>query len=87
MQYCSLFFGVDELQYLHRGQGLEIIWRDSLKCPSEEEYIDMANKSLYSSHCVPCSAVLRINCFTETSGLLRIACRLMMGCATSNVNM
>jgi len=55
----------EELQSLHRGQGIEILWRDSLQCPSEEEYIDMANK--------------------KTSGLLRIAVRLMMGCATSNV--
>ncbi|VDK40787.1 unnamed protein product [Taenia asiatica] len=26
---------------LHRGQGLDIYWRCSLKCPSEEEYKDM----------------------------------------------
>ncbi|KAJ4471416.1 farnesyltranstransferase [Lentinula aciculospora] len=32
-----------ELLSLHRGQGLEILWRDSLTCPSEEEYIDMVN--------------------------------------------
>ncbi|KIM38797.1 hypothetical protein M413DRAFT_419682 [Hebeloma cylindrosporum] len=33
----------DELLSLHRGQGLEILWRDSLQCPSEEEYIMMVN--------------------------------------------
>ncbi|KAF9559765.1 terpenoid synthase [Agrocybe pediades] len=33
----------DELLSLHRGQGLEILWRDSLQCPSEEEYISMVN--------------------------------------------
>jgi len=32
-----------ELLSLHRGQGLEILWRDSLRCPSEEEYIAMVN--------------------------------------------
>ncbi|KAH9474858.1 Geranylgeranyl pyrophosphate synthase [Psilocybe cubensis] len=32
-----------ELLSLHRGQGLEILWRDSLQCPSEEEYIRMVN--------------------------------------------
>ncbi|EKM81298.1 hypothetical protein AGABI1DRAFT_112964 [Agaricus bisporus var. burnettii JB137-S8] len=32
-----------ELLSLHRGQGLEILWRDSLRCPSEEEYIQMVN--------------------------------------------
>ncbi|XP_072939428.1 terpene synthase-like [Epargyreus clarus] len=25
----------------HRGQGIEIYWRDVLECPSEEEYMDM----------------------------------------------
>ncbi|PAV23079.1 terpenoid synthase [Pyrrhoderma noxium] len=33
----------EELLNLHRGQGLELLWRDSLQCPSEEEYIDMVN--------------------------------------------
>ncbi|KAJ8074420.1 hypothetical protein PM082_015321 [Marasmius tenuissimus] len=32
-----------ELLALHRGQGLEILWRDSLQCPTEEEYIEMVN--------------------------------------------
>lgn len=35
----------DELLSLHRGQGLDILWRDNLQCPSEEEYISMANGS------------------------------------------
>ncbi|KAG1737840.1 isoprenoid synthase domain-containing protein [Suillus paluster] len=33
----------DELLNLHRGQGLEIFWRDSLRCPTEEDYISMVN--------------------------------------------
>jgi len=33
----------DELLNLHRGQGLELFWRDSLTCPSEEEYVDMVH--------------------------------------------
>ncbi|KAJ8473128.1 hypothetical protein ONZ45_g16413 [Pleurotus djamor] len=33
----------EELLALHRGQGMEILWRDSLQCPSEEEYISMVN--------------------------------------------
>ncbi|OBZ65076.1 Geranylgeranyl pyrophosphate synthase [Grifola frondosa] len=32
-----------ELLSLHRGQGLEILWRDSLQCPTEEEYVAMVN--------------------------------------------
>ena len=35
----------EELLSLHRGQGLEIFWRDTLKCPTEEEYIAMVNNS------------------------------------------
>ncbi|KAF8991465.1 isoprenoid synthase domain-containing protein [Cyathus striatus] len=33
----------DELLSLHRGQGLEILWRDSLRCPTEDQYIKMVN--------------------------------------------
>ncbi|TFY71233.1 hypothetical protein EVG20_g1772 [Dentipellis fragilis] len=33
----------NELLNLHRGQGLELLWRDSLSCPTEEEYIGMVN--------------------------------------------
>lgn len=32
---------------LHQGQGLDILWRDSHICPSEEEYKMMVNKSIY----------------------------------------
>lgn len=31
----------EELLNLHRGQGLDLFWRDSLTCPSEEQYIEM----------------------------------------------
>ncbi|KAF8524397.1 terpenoid synthase [Hysterangium stoloniferum] len=33
----------DELINLHRGQGLDLLWRDNLICPTEEEYIHMVN--------------------------------------------
>ena len=36
-----------ELVNLHRGQGSEILWRDMLHCPTEEEYISMVNNSMY----------------------------------------
>ncbi|KAL0068944.1 hypothetical protein AAF712_003937 [Marasmius tenuissimus] len=55
-----------ELLALHRGQGLEILWRDALRCPNEEEYIDMVNN--------------------KTGGLLRVGIKLMMACATTNLN-
>lgn len=33
----------EELLNLHRGQGMEILWRDLLQCPTVEEYTYMAN--------------------------------------------
>jgi geranylgeranyl diphosphate synthase, type III len=35
-----------ELLALHRGQGLDLLWRDSLQCPTEEEYVAMVNNSM-----------------------------------------
>nr|GAT55621.1 predicted protein [Mycena chlorophos] len=32
-----------ELLSLHRGQGLDLFWRDTFSCPSEEEYMTMVN--------------------------------------------
>ncbi|RMZ42841.1 farnesyltranstransferase, partial [Aspergillus flavus] len=32
----------EELIHLHRGQGMELHWRDTMQCPSEVEYIEMA---------------------------------------------
>ena len=31
----------DELCNLHRGQGMDLFWRDTLTCPSEEDYLEM----------------------------------------------
>lgn len=31
----------EELLKLHRGQGMDLYWRDSLTCPTEDEYIEM----------------------------------------------
>lgn len=56
----------EELLALHRGQGLEIFWRDSLQCPTEQEYISMVNN--------------------KTGGLFRIAIKLLMACATTNID-
>jgi len=45
--YALHYVGVEleELLCLHRGQGMELLWRDSLTCPTEEEYIAMVNDS------------------------------------------
>ncbi|KAI8646052.1 geranylgeranyl pyrophosphate synthase [Parasitella parasitica] len=61
MQVCT-----EELINLHRGQGIELYWRDSLTCPTEDEYIDMVNN--------------------KTSGLLRLAVRLMQAASESNTD-
>lgn len=55
-----------ELLNLHRGQGLDLLWRDSLRCPTEDEYIAMVND--------------------KTGGLLRLAVKLMMACASRNTD-
>ncbi|XP_041970382.1 geranylgeranyl pyrophosphate synthase [Aricia agestis] len=34
----------EQLLELHRGQGIEIYWRDNFQCPSEEEYKEMTMK-------------------------------------------
>ncbi len=31
----------DELCNLHRGQGMELFWRDTLTCPAEVDYLEM----------------------------------------------
>ena len=39
----------EELLNLHRGQGLDLFWRDSLVCPTEEEYVHMVLGSTSTS--------------------------------------
>ena len=31
----------EELINLHRGQGMELFWRDTLTCPNEDDYLEM----------------------------------------------
>ena len=78
---------VEELLNLHRGQGMDLFWRDSLTCPTEEEYVQM----VLGSECrgsalgwgpqvvyVPADSA-------ETGGLFRIAVKLMMARSGSDV--
>lgn len=37
---CVAVFS-DELVNLHRGQGMDLFWRDTLTCPTEDEYLEM----------------------------------------------
>lgn len=34
----------EQLLELHRGQGMDIYWRDSFSCPSEQEYLNMIKR-------------------------------------------
>ncbi|CAI6236806.1 unnamed protein product [Periconia digitata] len=35
-----------EMLYLHRGQGMDLFWRDTLTCPTEDDYLEMiSNKT------------------------------------------
>lgn len=34
---------LEELLNLHRGQGLDLYWRDTLTCPTEDDYLEMVN--------------------------------------------
>ncbi|KAJ6018767.1 geranylgeranyl pyrophosphate synthetase [Penicillium canescens] len=40
----------EELLRLHKGQGMDLYWRDSLTCPTEEEYLEMVASE---KDCVP----------------------------------
>ncbi|KAJ2747761.1 hypothetical protein GGI20_000231 [Coemansia sp. BCRC 34301] len=33
----------EELLNLHRGQGMDLYWRDTLTCPTEEQYLEMVS--------------------------------------------
>ncbi|KAJ6569229.1 isoprenoid synthase domain-containing protein [Mycena capillaripes] len=41
-----------ELVALHRGQGLDLLWRDCLECPTEDEYVDMVNNKTGGLLCI-----------------------------------
>jgi len=74
-------YSLEEFLNLHRGQGLEMYWRDSLQCPTEEEYISMVNNSGSFSPCMGDSNSRVV----ETGGLLRLAIKLMMVKSASSV--
>ncbi|KAK7019013.1 isoprenoid synthase domain-containing protein [Favolaschia claudopus] len=73
-----------ELMSLHRGQGLELLWRDSLTCPSEDQYVRMVNDSGFLLQ----RFWMNHNSFgdPETGGLLRIGVKLLMACGTTNLD-
>lgn len=81
----EFFHEPDELLNLHRGQGLDLLWRDSLTCPTEEEYIQMVNNSSpFRCSCQRMTSLTR-PVSIETGGLFRIAIKLMMAKSASQV--
>ncbi|KAJ5941997.1 Phyllocladan-16-alpha-ol synthase [Penicillium verrucosum] len=43
---------IDALIHLHRGQGMDVFWRDSLICPTEEDYLDMVSNKTGALFCL-----------------------------------
>ncbi|KAJ5114236.1 Phyllocladan-16-alpha-ol synthase [Penicillium angulare] len=43
---------LDALVYLHRGQGMDVFWRDSLICPTESEYLEMVDNKTGALFCL-----------------------------------
>jgi geranylgeranyl diphosphate synthase, type III len=40
---CAIRIFMEEMLNLHRGQGMDIFWRDTLTTPTEEEYLKMVS--------------------------------------------
>lgn len=38
----------DEFVNLHKGQGMDIYWREHMICPAETEYLTMVNNSEFN---------------------------------------
>ncbi|KAF8558379.1 farnesyltranstransferase [Imleria badia] len=57
----------EELIRLHQGQGLDIYWRDVYKCPTEEEYVDMALGK--ASGALRASVRIMMTCATTNSSV------------------
>lgn len=51
----------EELVNLHRGQGLDLYWRDTLTCPTEEEYLDMVMNSMLFFILIPYHVSVNLN--------------------------
>lgn len=43
---------VTELINLHRGQGMDLFWRDSLTCPTEDDYLEMVGNKTGGLFCL-----------------------------------
>ena len=62
----------EEMLQLHRGQGMDLYWRENCECPIVSDYIKMIENSKL------------IN--VETGGLLRLAIHLLIQCSTTHLD-
>eukprot|EP01147_Barroeca_monosierra_P009731 gene9731-1934_t len=76
-QAATIF--TEQLLELHRGQGMDIYWRDSFVCPSEEEYRIMVlrKQQLYVEFLLLVSFVQLMFDLEETGGLFQLAVQIM----------
>lgn len=68
---------------------MEIYWRDSFICPTEEEYKQMTIRSKLNNQDEVCFCVKlqHVYCFSETGGLFGLAIRLMQLFSSNKVDL
>ncbi|CDH53276.1 geranylgeranyl pyrophosphate synthetase [Lichtheimia corymbifera JMRC:FSU:9682] len=82
------FLALDEIIKLKNPEmvkiytGMELYWRDTATCPTEEEFIEMVDNSTYAST-PPLDKPIHSSIYIETGGLLRLAVKLMQAASTS----
>ena len=62
----------EELCNLHRGQGLDLYWRDTLTCPSEAEYLEMVGNKTAGLFRLAIKLMQAESESNKLAGLLRI---------------
>lgn len=60
---------------------MDLFWRDTLTCPTEEDYLEMVSNSM-SSHIPKQSSTTNLS--VETGGLFRLAIKLMQAESSSD---
>lgn len=78
---------VQETLNLHRGQGHDILWRETHQCPTEEEYKQMVLDSTCACAAGPSHAQRAQSWRAETGGLFRLAVGMMQAHSSSTLNL
>ena len=50
---CMFVDTTEQMLELHRGQGMDIFWRDASLCPNEDDYREMVKRSMRAFDCIP----------------------------------